>query len=263
LGWGQPDQCPRSRNRGGRDQQHGPGSIANLSPRAPVLRKASVTRSPGWSASDLVGRSRPFFGAVSPASVNGRRSVWSMATTSTKTEAMRRLVMAAAAAAAAVALGARRAERSGGPGTALSSPGRASRTAAVSGLSARLGTTWAPHRARRTFASAARREELDRTLELATRPGGRCSRQHEGGADEARPDGELPRRWPAPAGTREFGIAAARRSPDESRLGSPGRRDRPRPASGPAIPHLGRTPLASASMDRCIGPSPTTVGPWL
>lgn len=85
-----------------------------------------------------------------------------------KTEVMRRLVMVAGAAAAALALGARRRGARPAAGTALSSPGRASRTAAVTGLSARLGTTWALHRARRTFASAARRDELDRSFELAT-----------------------------------------------------------------------------------------------
>ena len=81
---------------------------------------------------------------------------------------MRRVAIAAGIAAVVIARRAQR--RGGGRGamTALSSPGRASRTAAVTGLSARLGTTWALHRARRTFASAARREELDRSFELAT-----------------------------------------------------------------------------------------------
>lgn len=81
---------------------------------------------------------------------------------------MRRLVIAAGISAAATALGARLKTHQRGAGTALSSPGRVPRTAAVTGLSARLGTTWALHRARRTFASAARREELDRSFELAT-----------------------------------------------------------------------------------------------
>ena len=91
-----------------------------------------------------------------------------MASTPPRIEVMRRLVMAAAIVATGVALGARRKGSRRTTGSALSTEGRASRTAAVTGLSARLGTSWAFHRARRTFASAARREELDRSFELAT-----------------------------------------------------------------------------------------------
>lgn len=52
--------------------------------------------------------------------------------------------------------------------SAVSSSARAGRTAAVTALSARLGTAWAVHRARRVFAGAAQRDELDRRFELAT-----------------------------------------------------------------------------------------------
>jgi predicted unusual protein kinase regulating ubiquinone biosynthesis (AarF/ABC1/UbiB family) len=79
---------------------------------------------------------------------------------------MRRFVVLGGIVATAIALRARRSRPASG--TALSSSGRAARTAAVTGLSTKLGTTWALHRARRTFTSAGRREELDRTFELTT-----------------------------------------------------------------------------------------------
>jgi predicted unusual protein kinase regulating ubiquinone biosynthesis (AarF/ABC1/UbiB family) len=80
----------------------------------------------------------------------------------------RSLVLAAAAAGAAgLASGYRRRSGRAQPQAVLS-PDRAARTVAVTGLSARLGTRWAVHRARRALLSAPRREELDRRFELAT-----------------------------------------------------------------------------------------------
>lgn len=73
-------------------------------------------------------------------------------------------------AAAAVAVASRR-RRAGGPsptGHAVGRRGRAARTASVAAVGGRAGVDLAWHRARRTFASAERREALDRQLELRT-----------------------------------------------------------------------------------------------
>jgi predicted unusual protein kinase regulating ubiquinone biosynthesis (AarF/ABC1/UbiB family) len=65
----------------------------------------------------------------------------------------------------------------GGPGVAPGEPGpssaialrsRADRTAQLARVGGRAGASFARHRARRVFASAARREELDRAFELQT-----------------------------------------------------------------------------------------------
>lgn len=72
-------------------------------------------------------------------------------------------VVALAGLAAAVALARRRSTTH-----AVGRRGRAARTAAVAAVGGRAGVDLAWHRARRTFASAERREVLDRELELRT-----------------------------------------------------------------------------------------------
>jgi predicted unusual protein kinase regulating ubiquinone biosynthesis (AarF/ABC1/UbiB family) len=54
------------------------------------------------------------------------------------------------------------------PGRPLDATTRSARTAAVAGMGARAGSTYALHRARRAFASAERQKELDARFELKT-----------------------------------------------------------------------------------------------
>jgi len=75
--------------------------------------------------------------------------------------------VAVAALAAAAAAGRRWASRRRAP-SALRHTGRAARSARLAGLGARAGSTLALHRARRIFASAERKEELDAAYELRT-----------------------------------------------------------------------------------------------
>ncbi len=74
---------------------------------------------------------------------------------------------ALAALTVAVAAGVRSASRRRVP-SALRHTGRAARSARLAGLGARAGSTLALHRARRIFASAERKEELDAAYELRT-----------------------------------------------------------------------------------------------
>jgi predicted unusual protein kinase regulating ubiquinone biosynthesis (AarF/ABC1/UbiB family) len=79
----------------------------------------------------------------------------------------RRLVIGAlAAGGAAAALAAAR--RGRGHHGAVAQPTAFARNARLAGMAARTGSAFALHRARRTFASADRREELDRSFELRT-----------------------------------------------------------------------------------------------
>lgn len=52
--------------------------------------------------------------------------------------------------------------------SALSKVGRAARNAQIAGLGSKVGARWGAHKARRVFADAERREELDREFELKT-----------------------------------------------------------------------------------------------
>src|SRR5438270_5986515 len=89
-----------------------------------------------------------------------------MATMSLGATRLRRAaVFSLAAGAAAMVVATRRWRRLTGP---VQHAGRASRNARVAGLGARAGTSYAMHQARRTFASAPRREELDAAHQLRT-----------------------------------------------------------------------------------------------
>ena len=82
----------------------------------------------------------------------------------------RRLALTGLATATAVGVAAVLVARRGpvGPLRALSSTGRAARSAQIAGLTARVGTATALSKARATFASAERRIELDQQLQLRT-----------------------------------------------------------------------------------------------
>ncbi|HEV3226831.1 MAG TPA: hypothetical protein VGZ52_08355, partial [Acidimicrobiales bacterium] len=78
-------------------------------------------------------------------------------------------VVAAFGAAAATYLAVKRAgENRARTRTPLASTSRAARTADVARLGTKAGGTYAMHRARRVFASAERKEELDAELQLRT-----------------------------------------------------------------------------------------------
>jgi predicted unusual protein kinase regulating ubiquinone biosynthesis (AarF/ABC1/UbiB family) len=77
-------------------------------------------------------------------------------------------VLAVGVAVAAVAARRRSSDPAGGTGRPVRHAGRAARTARVARLGARTGTRYAALRARRVFADAARRRDLDTEFELRT-----------------------------------------------------------------------------------------------
>ena len=108
---------------------------------------------------------------------------------------------------------AREDEQPSGP---VAETGFVGRNARLARLGARTSGGFAVHRARRVFASAERRETLDRAYEIRTAEQvGDGAREHEGRPHEARPDGQLSGRWPARALPGRAGPAAARRAADE------------------------------------------------
>ena len=140
---------------------------------------------------------------------------------------------------------------------------RAGRNLELARLGVAVGSTYAAHggpqavRLRRAPGRARRRAPA-----AHRRAGRRAARQHEGRADEGRPDGQLPRRRPARAGAPGARRAAGRRPADVGRAGRRGRRARARPPARASCSSSGtpsRSPRRRSA--RSTGPSPSTRPP--
>ena len=132
----------------------------------------------------------------------------------------------------------------------ISATARASRNAAMAKLAGQVGATTATHRARRVFASAARRDTLDAELQLRTAEQVAATLGNMKGAlMKLGPAGQLPRRRHARARARGARPAPAGRAADERRARRPRRRDAssaPRPSA--SSPSGTPTPIAAASI---------------
>ena len=140
---------------------------------------------------------------------------------------------------------------------------RAGRNLELARLGVAVGSTYAATNARKLFASAERRAELDDAARAAHRRAGRrAARQHEGRPDEGRPDGQLPRRRPARAGAPGARRAAGGGPADVGRPRRRGRRARARPRRRTSCSSSGirsRSPPRRSA--RSTAPSPSTRPP--
>ena len=146
----------------------------------------------------------------------------------------------------------------------LTSTTRAARTADVARMGTKAGGAYAVNRARRAFASAERKEELDAELQLRTAEQvAEALGSHEGRADEGRSDGELSRPRPARADPRAARAAPGRCAADGRGVGGRSRRARARGAADADLRRRGiRCRSRRRRSARCIAPSRRTVARW-